>query len=363
MLHWLPLLLALPVAVSAATVNVAWNPVQDGRLTGYELGWGSASSAYSQYQQTAGITGTLDLADPGPWYIAVRALGSDAGESIQSEWSNEVTWNLDAETPTYPLAQVGLWAQFEREEPIMAIPASVTLYTNWVHGALVSTTYTQATPEIPNAQTWTFVGSRAVESASPWNGQTLADFTAAWNHHAVTTVSASTFAASAGRLLIEVDTMADNHRILNVTAASVSNGLLRVERAAGNLVVSLAWNNYNNAATVDLGTFPTSPFALEVIYDSLNQTRAERLKARTWTIGGTPPVAFTNATSTDGGSRVATDQFRSLKFGNPDSDSFIRVGRLIVSNSMTEDLSVASEDGAAASLIIPSRKFAHMIVR
>jgi hypothetical protein len=347
------------VAVSAATVNLAWNPVQDGRLTGYELGWGSASSAYSQYQQTAGSTGTLELADPGPWYIAVRALGSDAGTPIRSEWSNEVIWRLDAGLPTYPLSQVGIWSQFELVEPVMAIPASVTLYTNWVHGALVSTTYTQATPEIPNAHTWTFDGSIAAEAASPWNGQYLADFTADWNDHAVTTVSASTFAASAGRLLVEVQTgAADYPRILTASAAIPSYGLLLVRNVGGNLQISLDWNDYNHLAEVNLGTFPTSPFALEIIYDTLNATRAQRLQARVWAIGGTPPGSFTAAGYTWGGSSVATNQFTSLSLGTSDDTSNVLIGRVIVSNSITEDLSAASESGAASIVPILTRQYA-----
>jgi len=350
-LRWLSLLVALSGAVSAAQVNLAWDPALDSRLTGYELGWGSAAGAYSQYQQTVGTSHTLDLAEPGPWYIAARSLGQDAGAPIRSAWSNEVVWYADVSEQTQPLAQVGLWARYESEDQIVAIPASVTFYTNWVHGTLVSTTYTQATPEIPNAHTWTFVGSIAPEPDTPWNGQTLADFTAAWNHYATATVSSSTVPASAGRLLIEVDTMVDNHRILNLSATSPSNGLLRIERTAGNLSVSLLWNNYNNGATVDLGTFPTSPFALEIIYDTLNSTRAERCKARLWTIGGTPPSSFTAATTTDGGQSVATDQFVALTLGNPDSDSYVRIGRVIVSNSITEDLSAVTETAAAASAL------------
>ena len=110
MLRWLSFLLALSGAVSAAPVNLAWDPVADSRLTGYELGWGSAAGAYSQYQPAADTTATLDLAEPGPWHIAVRAVGEYAGAQIQSGWSNEVVWGTDAVAPTQPLAQNGVWA-------------------------------------------------------------------------------------------------------------------------------------------------------------------------------------------------------------------------------------------------------------
>ena len=103
--------LALSWAASAAPVNLAWDPVQDSRLTGYELGWGSTPGGYSQYQPAAGTAHTINLSDPGPWHIAVRALGDESGALIQSDWSNEVVWQAAASDPTQPLLQIGLWAK------------------------------------------------------------------------------------------------------------------------------------------------------------------------------------------------------------------------------------------------------------
>jgi hypothetical protein len=134
-LRWLSILLALSGAVSAASVNLAWDPVADSRLTGYELAWGSAPGDYSQYQPAADTTATLDLAEPGPWHIAVRAIGDDGGKLIYSGWSNEVLWQA-----TRPLDQFGLWARYE-VHTVMATDSftnsnSTALSTHndaWVH--------------------------------------------------------------------------------------------------------------------------------------------------------------------------------------------------------------------------------------
>lgn len=110
-MRWFALFLAGIVAVAnAATVHLAWDAVPDARVTGYELGWGSISGQYQQFQPAPSTTGALDLPDSVRSYIAVRALGLDADQPIQSEWSNEVSWPL----PTQPEEQIGVWARHER---------------------------------------------------------------------------------------------------------------------------------------------------------------------------------------------------------------------------------------------------------
>jgi hypothetical protein len=231
----------------------------------------------------------------------------------------------------------------------MAIPASVTLYANWVHGSLVSTTYTQATPEIPNAHTWGLYGSRTVVTASPWNGQTLADFTAAWNDRAETTVSSATVQATSGRILVEFDTISESQSapIFALSAATASNGRIRIERGAANLTVTLRWGSWDGDNTVDLGTAPTGPFVIELIYNTQHATANQRLQARTWAVGGTPG-SFSNSTSS-GGSAGTTNQFTSLFLGSGNDWSEYRIGRVIIANSTTDDLSVVSEEAAAAT--------------
>ena len=120
MLRWLSILLALSGAAETAPINLEWNLVVDSRLTGYELGWGSVSGEYAQYQPSTETAATIDLAPPGPWHIAVRAIGQDSGGVLRSAWSDEVQWSGEPEGPTQPVAQSGLWARWSRieQEPI-----------------------------------------------------------------------------------------------------------------------------------------------------------------------------------------------------------------------------------------------------
>lgn len=129
-MHALALLLAGVVAAApAATVNLAWDAVPDARVTGYEVGYGSAPGAYSAYQPAPGTTTTLSVPDSGATHIAVRALGVDAGRPIQSGWSNEVVWLGDLAEGTRPLAPVGLWARIAGST-VMAAPTFVAEYVS-----------------------------------------------------------------------------------------------------------------------------------------------------------------------------------------------------------------------------------------
>jgi hypothetical protein len=231
----------------------------------------------------------------------------------------------------------------------MAIPASVIFYTNWGLGSLVSETYTQATPEVPNSHTWTFKGSIAAVAGSPWNGQYLADFSASWSDGAQTTVSSATAQATYGRLLVEVAAFPTNGRRIFSLETINSNERLRISRNDSANLFLMFEHGESKYAELDMGAFPTLPAAIEVIYDSNNATAANRLQCRTFAIGGTPG-AFSTATGTSG-SASTTSQFISVglaEMGNADTSS--KFGRVIVSNSMTEDLSQVTEAAAVAAL-------------
>jgi hypothetical protein len=113
-------LLALATAAGAVDVRLAWDPVIDSRLIGYEIGYGLSSRAYTDTQSAATTGATVALPEPGPWYIAVRALGVAGGAPISSAWSNEAVWAAGIDF-TQPLAPVGLRASYEWEAPLVAI--------------------------------------------------------------------------------------------------------------------------------------------------------------------------------------------------------------------------------------------------
>lgn len=113
MTRWLIASAALfAAAAGAVTLNLAWDPVVDGRLTGYELAWGDEPATYvnSQEVPVGTTTGTVTVPDDRRVHFAVRALGDDpdAG-AITSNWSNEV----DYYAATTPLDQSDVVARWE----------------------------------------------------------------------------------------------------------------------------------------------------------------------------------------------------------------------------------------------------------
>jgi len=134
-----------------------------------------------------------------------------------------------------------------------------------------------------------------------------------------------------------------------MAATSVSNGRLRIEKNGTDLRIRLEWNGYGSDAEVVFGTFPTAPFAVEVIYDTTNATANQRVRARHFTVGGSAG-SFTNATGTSG-SGSATDQFTVIEVGGKNNESpytEMDFGRVIISNSISEDLSVVTEGGGSS---------------
>jgi len=234
----------------------------------------------------------------------------------------------------------------------MAIPASVGLYVNWGNGSYSSPTYTAATPDKPNGQTWTKTGtgfSLAVDNDSPWNGQTCVFVTNLYNDTISTTVTSSEVATS-GRFLLEMQDGTFGRTQFYINATDANNGQIAVfnEGGGGTLRVQMGWNGNSKTAYVDLGTYPTGAFCLEVIYDPQNATESLRLRARTWTLGGSPG-SFNNTGSTTGTS-VAMDQPTLVQFGeNTDG----QLGRVIISNDISEDLSNVTED--SGSTVLPGR--------
>ena len=238
----------------------------------------------------------------------------------------------------------------------MAIPASVTLYVNWTNGQpLSSGTYTAVTPDKPNAHTWSFASGAtlAQDNNSPWNGRYLANVGASFEHAVTSTVSSSTVQATSGRFYFECTAWSPSGSVTQfaLLATSPENGRIRVRNVSGNIVVGFDWNGFGSFAEVNLGTRPTNPYAVEVIYDSNNGTANQRLRARMWELSGSAG-SFTNATSTGGGA-ATTDQFTSLYVGDNDGNGTpsLQYGRVAFSNDTTEDLSNLDESSGGGAAV------------
>jgi hypothetical protein len=237
----------------------------------------------------------------------------------------------------------------------------VTLYTNWGHGTLASGQYSHASPEVPATFTWGAVhGAQVVDNDPPWNGQTLLDIGTVWYGRAEAVVSSATAQATSGRLLLEVDSSTTaNSPILHLGAANNSHGLLRIEhRSDGTIYTDFQWGGWAGYNIVNLGAVPTVPFAVEIIYDSNNATANQRLRARMWNIVDTPG-SFSDSSQADGNAGT-TDQFTTVLLGSGNDWTRHILGRLIISNSTTEDLSLVSE---ALSMPPRHRHIQHLIGR
>jgi hypothetical protein len=116
------------------------------------------------------------------------------------------------------------------------------------------------------------------------------------------------------------------------------------------MYMSLAWNGYADYREITFAAFPSNPFALEFLWDTNNGTATQRLRARYWDIGSSAG-AFVDSNG-GGGGASATDQPVEIRLGQP-NDALVttRIGRIIVSDDITEDLSAVSEGGAAAELM------------
>jgi hypothetical protein len=170
------------------------------------------------------------------------------------------------------------------------------------------------------------------------------------NNYVSSTVSSSTVAATTGRFYIEGEGAPNANGVMLIIApTTANNGQIRIKKTGGgNLLVNITTNGGSNAAEVDLGTYPTSDYAVEVIYDTTNSTAANRLQARTYGVGDTPP-SFTTIT---GGSipSGATDQYTSLTVGETTGwdSSGLKVNRIAFSNDSTEDLSDLDESSGVS---------------
>ncbi|WP_408648090.1 PKD domain-containing protein [Thiocapsa bogorovii] len=91
-------LLIASTGVYAAEVKLAWDPVDDNRMTGYELHYGEASGQYQSSVNTAETTTIVAALESGKtYYFAVKATAAD--RSLDSSFSEEVTATIPHEAP------------------------------------------------------------------------------------------------------------------------------------------------------------------------------------------------------------------------------------------------------------------------
>lgn len=238
----------------------------------------------------------------------------------------------------------------------MAIPASVLLYANWVNG---TGTYTAATPDKPNAHSYTFNASASIatEAAAPWNGQSLAQLNSG-TMNVTSTLSSATVQVTSGRFFYEATPIGAagngfNLHIFKIVAATSANGEFRVRRSSsGEIHVDGFWNGAQQV-DANLGAESSNPYCVEVIYDTNNATAADRLKARTWDKSGS---AGSFTTYGAGSAQSASDQFTTLNLGMSGTGTpNLKIGRIAISNDIAEDLSNLDEGAGASGPAIGAR--------
>jgi hypothetical protein len=219
---------------------------------------------------------------------------------------------------------------------------TVLFHIDWDSGTAVSTTYTMATPEVPNAHTVTTNPSGVInqEMAAPWNGQWLCDTGAFWYSVAYAALSSATMQATSGRILAQFDPPTAQGQIWDMRyVANRLDGMINIGRnAGGNLIGSAVWNNDGSAASLDAGAMPTNPFNLEIIYDFNNATAGLRFRWRVWDVGASPG-AFNDATTTSGPAGTSS-QFDQVTLGDGQNNVMNTfVGKVYISDDITEELS------------------------
>lgn len=77
-------------AIAERTVGVAWDAVEDDRVSYYEVGTGPTSGAYVSFNSVGmEVVSDVAMGQPGALFIAVRACGE--APAVQcSDWSNEL---------------------------------------------------------------------------------------------------------------------------------------------------------------------------------------------------------------------------------------------------------------------------------
>lgn len=84
--------MALAVDLNSATFSWTWSQGTGGTAAGFEIGLGTGTGTYTSFTPVSLSTRTLPVklvvSTPGTYFAAIRAKGG----SLNSPWSNEVTF-------------------------------------------------------------------------------------------------------------------------------------------------------------------------------------------------------------------------------------------------------------------------------
>lgn len=100
----LPVLLVANLAL-AAGVSLSWDPSPDPAVVGYNLYFGPGSRTYTNFVPAGNVTSIAitNLADDGIYYFAATAYDT---KGLESDFSNEVSYNVPAAASAPPLVQL-----------------------------------------------------------------------------------------------------------------------------------------------------------------------------------------------------------------------------------------------------------------
>jgi hypothetical protein len=227
-----------------------------------------------------------------------------------------------------------------------------TLWLNFNHGPIAADIYTPgATENSPHAPTFEASGCALAAPGWLWGARTVLDVGANWWAAAGPTAGYDAIGGGGTcriLMLFSLETY-DFRQLLILGAPSGGDGRLslRLIDDGGTPTLDLysahgGWAGENNW----LGAAPalSTPTWIEIISDPGNATPNQRLRARSWALGGSPPV-FTDPLSANG-SAGDPAAFTSMVIGEPGDWGRYYIGQLIIDDDPTVDLSaeVANED-------------------
>lgn len=226
---------------------------------------------------------------------------------------------------------------------------TVQFKIDWDTAHLSGATYTLVTPEVPNGYALEFINSAAIDTAA-WGGSRTIATIPNWNSNVRDTTWDGTIPTTPSqfRFLVEAE-FTGTERDQYIRFLYAANDYARVLTSGVNPRIYVRWNAAaSDADAIDTGytIADDTPFVVECIVDTNNATAAQRVKIRAWAVGGSPG-SFVNASSTSGAAGTFGGDFTEFKLGaNDNTTQNLRVGRVLISDDITEDLSALLSSAA-----------------
>ena len=213
--------------------------------------------------------------------------------------------------------------------------------TEWINfdGAIDGSSYTTGASELPaNTQVGVVgVGGAITAPGGAWGARNVLKSTYNDAYSQSGTLPAGATAAPLRiAFLAEPNGQTGAQKLLSIDFSDGEGSPVITDQNDGTILIE-GWNGAFTASYTVTLTRPAGVYALELIVDYGNAVPAERLKARAWAIGTSPP-AFTSTAQDNTGWAVPT-AVSNIRFRDPDYN----YGQLIVSDDVTEDLSTLIE--------------------